>query len=317
MNQRIKGTILVMMLFLSQGALGQNEFFFNHYMFNPSYYNPAWIGVERQAFAAAHHRTQWAGYDATFDPGGAPSTQLLSVVIPVQGKFSGFGFSVVNDQVANLNSVQARLAISAKQSFNFGDIYIGLMPSINAQSLSANFRATDPGDALIPTGNESQLQPNLHAGIFFKSRSDYFIGVSSENILEPAFDFGTNAENKIERSYLLMGGYEFVVTRNITIKPTVLIRSDLKALSYEFSGIVTYQEKMWVGGSFRRAEAISLLLGYSFLQDNKLKAGYSFDYVIKDRDAKQPTSHEIFLRYDLPNLVFGGKKAVKTPRFTF
>ncbi|MEQ9006382.1 MAG: type IX secretion system membrane protein PorP/SprF, partial [Ekhidna sp.] len=77
--------LLSLLLFATaQYGFAQNDFFFNHYMFNPSYYNPAWVGTEDQAFAAAHHRSQWVGYDATFDPGGAPTTQLISLVVPVK-----------------------------------------------------------------------------------------------------------------------------------------------------------------------------------------------------------------------------------------
>lgn len=307
----------MLLLLLSHMSMGQNDFFFNHYMFNPSYYNPAWVGTEDEAFAAAHHRTQWTGYDATFDPGGAPTTQLISLVVPVQSKLSGFGLSLSNDKTGPLTSIQARLAISVEKEIRPGVISFGLMPALNVASLNTNYRAVDQGDGLIPSGSESQMKPNLHAGLYFQSRKDYFIGVSAENILQPGFDFGTVAENTLETNYLLMGGKEFGFTRDITIRPTVLVRSDLKSYSFEMSAIAMYQDKMWGGLAFRRSESISVLLGYSFLEGNKLKAGYSFDYVVKDRDAKQPTSHEVFLRYNLPNLVFGGRKAVKTPRFTF
>ena len=313
----IKFFFTVLMLIAVQCSFGQNNFFFTHYMFNPSYYNPAWVGVEDEAFAAAHHRTQWAGYDATFDPGGAPSTQLLSLVIPIKGKLSGFGVSVANDKAGSLNSIQTRFSISAKTQFGFGQFSFGIMPSVNSQSISPNFRARDPDDQLIPTSQETQLRLNLHAGVFFRSRRDYFVGATIENIPEPGFNYGTTANNTIETSYLLMGGTEWRFTRDLTLKPTILLRTDLKAYSFELSMIASYQDKLWGGLAFRRSESLSLLMGYSFLEDNKLKVGYSFDYVIKNKEAKEVTSHEIFLKYDLPNLVFGGRKVVKTPRFTF
>ncbi|MEQ8903680.1 type IX secretion system membrane protein PorP/SprF [Ekhidna sp.] len=310
--------LLSLLLFATaQYGFAQNDFFFNHYMFNPSYYNPAWVGTEDQAFAAAHHRSQWVGYDATFDPGGAPTTQLISLVVPVKSTLSGVGLSVSNDRVANLNNLQARLSVSVKKDFRLGQLSLGLMPAINVQSLDANFRAVDPNDGLIPTGNESQLEPNLHAGLFFKTNKEYFIGVSAENILQPGFDFGTDAKNEIPINYLLMSGTSFGLMRELVLNPTIMVRSDLNTYSYDISAVAIYQEKMWGGVAFRRAESLSLLMGYSFLEDNKLKAGYSFDYVIKNQDAKQPTSHEVFIRYDLPDLVLGGRKAVKTPRFTF
>ena len=84
MKHSAKIILSALSIMVSCIVYGQNDFFFNHYMFNPSYYNPAWVGTEDQAFAAAHHRTQWAGYDASFDPEGAPTTQLVSLVVPVR-----------------------------------------------------------------------------------------------------------------------------------------------------------------------------------------------------------------------------------------
>ena len=317
MNWSPKIICTFLLLLVASAGVAQNDFFFNHYMFNPSYYNPAWVGTEDQAFAAAHHRSQWVGYDATFDPGGAPTTQLVSLVVPVKSTLSGFGVSVSNDKVANVNNLQARFSVSIKRDFQFGQLSFGLMPAINVQSLDPNFRPVDPNDGSIPSNKESQLKPNLHAGLYFKSRKEYFVGVSAENILEPGFDFGTDAENIVPINYLLIGGTSFGLMRELVLNPTIMVRSDLNTYTYDISAIAVYQDKMWGGLAFRRAESLSVLLGYSFLENNKLKAGYSFDYVIKDQKAKQPTSHEVFIRYDLPDLVFGGRKAVKTPRFTF
>ncbi|MEO1254428.1 MAG: type IX secretion system membrane protein PorP/SprF, partial [Bacteroidota bacterium] len=118
-------------------------------------------------------------------------------------------------------------------------------------------------------------------------------------------------------NYILLGGTSLGMTRDLVLNPTIMVRSDLNAYTFDLSAVAVYQEKMWGGLTFRRSESISLLLGYSFLEGNKLKAGYSFDYVVQNQDGKEPTSHEIFLRYDLPGLILGGRKAVKTPRFTF
>lgn len=300
-----------------QVGIAQNDFFFNHYMFNPSYYNPGWVGIEDQAFLAAHHRTQWAGYNATFDPEGAPSTQLLSLVVPVKKTFSGVGLSISNDRTGPLNSVQARFSISAKKQFRFGQLSFGIMPAINLAAINAKYRVVDQGDVRVPQGKESQTQPNLHTGIYFKSNKDYFLGISVENLLQPQFDFGTEAKNKTPLNYIFIGGKSFGIMRSLILNTSVMVRSDLNTQTFDISAVAMYEERMWGGLAFRRAESLSLLLGYSFLENYKLKAGYSFDYVVKDRDAKQPTSHEVFIRYNLPDLIFGGRKAVKTPRFTF
>ncbi|MEO9872350.1 PorP/SprF family type IX secretion system membrane protein [Ekhidna sp.] len=317
MKNNLRQLFILILILVGQNVFGQNDFFFNHYMFNPSYYNPGWIGTEKQAFVAAHHRTQWAGYDASFDPEGAPTTQLVSLVVPVKSAISGFGVSVSNDRTGPLSSLQARFSVSYSKKVGFGEFSLGIMPALNFLSTNSNYRFEDGGDRLIPVEGESQLKPNLHAGLYFLSNRNYFIGASVENIIEPGFDFGTDAANIIPINYILMAGTTMGLTRDLILNPTILIRSDLNSYTYDISAVAIYQERMWGGLAFRRGESLSLLLGYSFLENNKLKAGYSFDYVIKNRDAKQPTSHEVFLRYDLPDLVFGGRKAVKTPRFTF
>ena len=297
---------------------GQNEFFFGHHMFNPSYFSPGWIGSENEAFLSFNHRTQWAGYNASLDPGGAPTTQMLSLTAPVDGQLGGLGFFFVNDRVGPLTSVQMRAGISVKKEFSFGRVTLGIMPAMNMTSVNAGyFRANDDSDPLIPQGNETQFKPNLHSGILFESRRNFFVSASVENILEPSFSFGTTANNAIERNYYLFGGTRRNLTRNIVFSPYVLLRSDLTSYSYEISSILEYREKMWGGLSFRSSESITVLLGYSFLEENKLRVGYSFDYIVSKSVAKENTSHEIYVRYNLPNLIFAGRKAVKTPRFSF
>ncbi|MEM0938545.1 MAG: PorP/SprF family type IX secretion system membrane protein [Bacteroidota bacterium] len=318
MKRSLRKLLFVFLFLAIQLGYGQNEFFFNHYLFNPTYFNPAWAGVEEQAFAAVHHRTQWAGYDATFDPEGAPTTQMLSAVVPVEGKLAGFGLTIVNDRTGPLTSIQARIAITTSFTLRQGKVFLGLMPSLNVASLDANFRPADnQPDPFIPSGNESQYRPNLHAGLVFQSKKEYFVGISVENILQPGFSFGTEAENNIEPNHNLFFTKFLRIARDFILKPSLLVRSDLNSYSLDLTGVLEYQEKMWGGLAFRRAESVSVLLGYSFLKGNKLKAGYSFDYVVQERDAKEPTSHEVFVRYNLPDLILGGRKAVKTPRFTF
>lgn len=312
--------IFLVVYLISHFVIGQNDFFFSHYMFNPSYFNPALVGVEDQAFLVAHHRTQWAGYAPTFDPGAAPTTQLVSLIIPAKGKIMGFGLTAVNDTQFGLRSNQVRFQISFKKEFRSGFLSLGLAPSINLQTLDpGDFRPSDPSEDFGT--KQSQLKPNIHAGLFYQSNSRYAIGVSVENIIEPSFTLnGFDQLDYFNRNLNLYVLREFGLTRDLIVRPSVLARSSIKNISgysYDISIIAEYQNKIWGGLAFRRSESLGVLLGYSFLEGGKLKAGYSFDYTIKEQDAKEPTSHEVYLRYNLPDLILGGRKAVKTPRFSF
>ena len=288
-------------------------------MFNPSYFNPAWVGSEDNAFLAAHHRTQWAGYNATFDPGSAPSTQLVSLVVPAKGLISGLGITAVNDRQFGLRSNQVRFQFSLTRELRSGTLSLGLSPAINIQSLDpGDFRPSDPNEQF--GSKQSQFRPNFHAGLKYQfDRNE--VGISVENIIEPQFNLnGFDQLDYFKSNINLFVRREFGISRDLTLSPSILLRSDLSnfsSYSLDVSTLAEYQNKMWGGVAFKRSEAISILIGYSFLEGEKLRAGYSFDYVVQEQDAKEPTSHEIFLRYNLPDLIFGGRKAVKTPRFAF
>jgi hypothetical protein len=94
-----------------------------------------------------------------------------------------------------------------------------------------------------------------------------------------------------------------------------LVKTDFSKTTVDIGGIAYLKDTMWGGLSFRESEAAILLLGYSFLKDKSLRLGYSIDYVVKDQSAKQPTSHEFMLSYDLPVNAGSGKKIVRTPRY--
>ena len=113
----------------------------------------------------------------------------------------------------------------------------------------------------------------------------------------------------------ITGGYYYEVNFDVKLQFAALVQSDFTKTTVNVSGLVYLKDTMWGGLSFRQSEAAILLLGYSFLKDKSLKLGYSLDYVIKDQAAKQPTSHEIMLSYELPTNPGAGKKVVRTPRY--
>ncbi|REE00493.1 PorP/SprF family type IX secretion system membrane protein [Marinoscillum furvescens] len=315
-----KWWLLILMSSLSWQTFAQNDIFFGHYMFNPTHFNPAWAGSESTGFVAAQHRTQWLGYGTTFDGnGGAPSSQQLTAVVPIRNFFvSSVGLVASNDQLGALNNVQVQLPVSYTIERPKSTWILGLAPAIYSQTLRFDqLRFNDASDPLNIGSRETQIQPNLSAGAFYENKNDFFVGVGATNLLRPGFDFGQDSlTNKQAIHYYAHAGKSFSLSDEIGLTPTVLARTNLGSYTFDIGAIVTLKGKAWTGISYRYEESIILFLGYSLL-DNRLRAGYSFDYVIQNRTAKAATSHELFLRYDLPELVFGGKKVVKTPRFSF
>ncbi len=314
----------ILILFMFAASVGaQNDPHFSHYMFNPSYYNPAWLGDVQSAFAVAQHRSQWAGYTTSFDgDGGAPTSQLFTFAVPMTGVLKTAGLNVVVDQAGAETILKAQVAIAYSKDFKKGVLSFGLAPGVVTRTLDGSrYRPENPGDPFIPSGRESQAKPDVMAGVFYSTFNGYFGGIAMDHILSPSLiqidAGGTQTQGTLNPVYFVHGGKRITLNRDTELTPTFIFRTDASGYSLDISSVVNYKSVMWAGLSYRRAESAVLLIGYSFLENRELKVGYSFDYVVQNQEAKRPTSHEVFIRYDLPSLMLGGRKAVKTPRFSF
>ena len=298
----------------------QNDIVFSHYIFNPTYYNPAYIEKASVSHAMLQFRSQWTGYQASFDAtGGAPLTQAFSTIVPLNSNFSGFGVIATNDQIGPVNNVIAGIPLAYTMKSRNANYTVGLMPMLYSQVLNFNLlRFVNPQDPLNVGTREVQFKPNMNAGILMSHKSGLSIGVSALNVFEPTFDYGLDSlSSRLARSYSVISAADVTIGRKLTLVPSVHVRTDLNTFSFDLGALVYIQEKAWGGLSYRYGEAITFFAGYSILGDNKLQIGYALDYVIDEQNAKQPTSQEFFIRYNLPNLVIGGRKQVKTPRFAY
>jgi type IX secretion system PorP/SprF family membrane protein len=295
---------------------GQQDPQFTHYMFNTIYYNPAYAGVEGVTKLTAIHRSQWLGYQPSLGGGGAPTTQLVSFSTPVYKFKSGFGAYIVNDRLGPQNNLEAQASYAYHMPVKGGKLSLGLKAGLYSQTINFNlYRPIDQNDPVLrSSGKESQVRPDFSLGAFLQ-REKYYVGLSFNHLVKSSFDFGLSQRNALNGHGYLTAGYFYDINFDLRIQFSTLIKSDFTKTSFDLGGILYYKDAMWGGLSFRQSEAAILMLGYSLLKDNTLKIGYGLDYVIKDQNAKQPTSHEFLLTYDLPVNPASGKKVVRTPRY--
>jgi len=306
-------------LFCALDSKAQQDPQFSQYMFNSLYYNPAFAGVDGLTRITALHRTQWLGYSTSFDGnGGNPNTEILNISRPIDKIKGGVGFELFNDHLGPQNNFKASLTYAFHFKLRESVISIGLRGGIFAQTINYDqYRPVQPDDPLLAgkAGKETQMKPDLAAGIWYNAPK-YYLGVSMNHLIRSKFDFGiSGGNNALEKNLTFTAGYIYKAGYNLTLTPSVLVKTNLSS-SYSFDvGVIgTYNQKMWLGASFRQSEAAVIMLGYSFLKENALKVGYSFDYIIKDKEAKQPTSHELLVTYLLP-VSNEKRKIIKTPRF--
>jgi type IX secretion system PorP/SprF family membrane protein len=316
-----------LLLFCTSGALAQQEAQFSQYMFNNLFLNPAYAGLQGQSNFMLIHRSQWAGYNGSFDDGGAPVTQVLSFTSPLYFINSGIGFHAVNDRLGPVSNVEAHVSYAYHLAVNEGKgkLSIGFRGGIYSQTIDFDlYRAENKDlDDLLRNaqGKESQIRPDIGFGLFYTS-TKFYAGISGNRLLQTEFNFGLgNIQNPLSRNMYLTAGYFYELNPTWTISPSVLLKTDFITYSFDISAIATYQERFWGGLTFRQADAAGLLLGINTLQDkegfNRLKVGYSFDYTIVGQQGKSPTSHEIFLSYALPAASPASRPPQKTPRYHY
>lgn len=289
---------------------------FTQYMFNNIYLTPAAAGVDGVTRFTAMHRSQWLGYQSSFDNGGAPTTQLLSFSTPIYKLKSGFGTYVLHDQQGPQNNLEVQAMYAYHLAIKDSKLSFGLKLGMFSQGINGKYyRYIQGGDPLIVEGKESQIRPDVGAGLMFRSEK-YYVGLGFNHLTKAKFDFGQDStRGSLQPHVNLTAGYFYDVNFDLQIQPTILIKSDLNQFSFDVGVMATLRNTMWGGISFRQSEAVNLYIGYSLLKDKSLKLGYAVDFVVKDAQAKENFSHELMLSYELPVAVGGSKKIVRTPRY--
>ena len=246
----ILGSIL-----LSLSVQAQNDSFVSYSIMNPTLHNPAWVGSDRMAHVVLQVRSQWTGYKTSFDgKGGAPSSLVFNMSVPVTKKFSGIGVSLLNETMGPVNNMALNLPLSYKIDLNESELILGLMPGIISRSQNFNeLRFNDSRDPLNKIGTkETQTLFNFALGALYSLPRNSYVGLSISNLTQPKFNYGLSGfSNKLLTNYTLMLGAFKSLKKGLEFKPNLVVKTDLNTLTFNLGAKVQYNTKMWLGASYR------------------------------------------------------------------
>ena len=338
----IKSSILLVIIVFTYNKVdAQQDAHFSHYMFNHLYFNPGYSGVEGVTRATILHRSQWLGYDG-IDPGGAPTTQLLTVSHPLKmfGSYtvnSGVGLALTTDRLGPWRIFNLKLSYAYHIKLkNGGTLSTGLRVGLYQQGIDGSIlRAVDQTDDIVDelrsSSRNRQLKADVDAGIYYNTRK-YYAGITVTHINNPSFRFTGDAINSQLASHLFItGGYHLNVGSNIVVTPNAFVQTDFSETTYLVGALANINRfKYWGGISVRQSivnnpvgesgkqlnnDDLILLIGTSFLNSNALRVGYAFDLVTSGTSAKSNTSHEIMVSYVIPYSKEANYTPIKTPRY--
>ncbi len=296
----------------------QQNPYFSTYFINPGIVNSSLNSYKNKNSVSLVYRNQWSNYTPSnlLSSGKAPSTGILSLNLNNREKSFSYGFNLISDNLGPKETFILSPYLSYRKKIKNSYVSLSLSPNYKTATMDFNSLVfVDPSDPFNLALKDTQSRPDLSVGISYFSNL-LLLSIGLENLTQPSFDFGINdLVNKDLISYSIFAKYNIELNRYTKLEPFVLIRSDLKAYTFDISGVITHQDRMNFGLSYRFNEALVGFLGYSFLKTRKLYVGYSFDYVVHNVNAKAPTSHELVIRYDLPTPQL--KKPIRTPRFIY
>jgi len=277
-------------------AFGQQEIQFTQFMNNKLYYNPGVAGSSGAICINAVHRTQWAGFE------NAPSTQNINAEIPIQAILGAISVNITNDKIGYFQDIKFGLGYAYQMNLANGTLGLGLSIDFINKGLSDGSWITpdNPSDAALGKFGSTSMTPELNFGAYFQSPT-FYAGISSREILsanaELDNNFGSVTSIKLERSYFIMGGYNWNIPNTpIVLTPALMAKTDLKGpMQLDINASALYNNKIWGGVTYRLQDAIAIMAGYYIMPD--LRVSYSYDITTSALRTASSGSHEIMLNY--------------------
>ncbi len=291
MNKSIKLLLFLTVLLLSQSSIAQQLPQYSQYILNRYVINPASAGSEQYFVGQTNYRNQWEGIT------DAPSTYILSVNGPLASNM-GIGGYVFSDVTGPTRRNGFSLSYAYHLKLN-DELKLSL--AVNGGLLQYTVDGTEitfgeDGDDVLASAQENNLFPD--AGFsFYLYGPNYFFGASAPQLIRNQLDFDNSIKDptgRLTSHYFITGGYTYEINSNFELEPSMMLKYVQPVpLQYEFSLRGIYKQMAWVGASYRKSDAIVMLIGYTL--NESISFGYAYDFIQSDLGNYSSGSHEIML----------------------
>ncbi|MFN0215985.1 MAG: type IX secretion system membrane protein PorP/SprF [Saprospiraceae bacterium] len=296
------------------------------YALNPFAHNPAYAGLENTLVATGVYRQQWSGLS------GAPATQHVNAHLPVYALSSGVGLRIENDVIGahsttmGIMSYSYQIDLRRNALLSFG-LSAGLLQyKLDGTKLRApegtyvepNF---SHNELVLPEGKVSASSPVFEAGAFLQSKK-WELGVSAQPVFATKLKDKGNGGFGLQpvQHYFLYSAYTFRFGENLSLKPSGLVKSDLKETQIEISAMARWRENTFAGVSMRgfgktTTDAAVLFVGFKL--NDKTSLAFAYDIPLSALNAANRGSQELLIRYSLNRPIGVGKlpPIIYNPRF--
>ena len=299
--------LMVVALAFAFNSYSQHNSVVSQYMFNMLTINPAYAGAKDYSTINAFYRAQWVGFE------GAPVIQTITYHKPIPKSKLGIGAQIFNDKIGVTKEFGLMGTVAYTVKMPDGKISMGLSAGFkNFTSNWTDLVTTDDGDFNFSYDTQNKFRPEFGVGVYYQA-TKWYAGFSVPYIFNSKLSNNNETINTYydaqNTNYLFTAGTALKLNHNFVLKPSVLLKMNpASVFQYDINTNLIIRNRFWVGASYRDSDAI---IGLFEMQINeKLKAGYSYDFTLSEIGAYSGGSHELSLEY-----VIGRKPSLVNPRF--
>ena len=291
----IKGLGILVLVISGFTSNAQQDPMYTQYMDNLLIVNPGFAGSKPDANALLVSRNQWVSIP------DAPVTHSFSYNTRFGEEKFGLGFSVLYDKIGpqKQTGIYFDYSYFLKVSDNY-NLGMGLKGGVNFYRAALTDLITIDPDPIYTQDIYKNFLPNIGVGLYLYSDKSYF-GLSVPKLIENTItrdDYQTEYVNKEEIHVYVVGGYNFKLNQDFSLKTSGMFRYVKNApVSVQITALAGFRERFWLGGMARIGDAFGIVT--QFQVTPKMLIGYSYDITTSELNVFSNGTHEIMFSYNL------------------
>jgi type IX secretion system PorP/SprF family membrane protein len=288
--KRLIYIVVLLVIFIAEGNSQQSPLY-SQYMLNGFLLNPAVAGSEGYTAVNLTVREQWLGltdgpatYALSFQTRLMQESQISrSKSVRKRGRSAsrggrvGLGGYIFNHRNGAVDRTGIKLTYAYHIDLESAQLSFGLSMVGYQYRLDENrIKLEIPDDDLWLGIHQSVFIPDADAGVYL-SNADLWVGLSVDQLLEAAIKFGDDGYESfvMERTFNLMGGYDFMVNRDLTLSPSAYIKvTGSGKIQADISGRCYFRQDFWGGLTYRTGHSVVVMAG---VRVDRLVFGYAYD----------------------------------------